>query len=164
MSASINTLCKELSVGVYVVGVAQQAHLHAFTAAWVMQVSFNPPLLALSINPHHYSYSLLAAGRKCSVNVLGQQQLAIAEHFGRAHSGNKMAGFRWQTAVTGAPILSDCLTYFDCTVSHFTDAGDHQLAICEIIAAQRLSTERPLLYHETSTMDKAHTLYPSSLT
>ena len=37
---------------------------NAFTAAWVMQVSFDPLLLALSINPHHSSYRLLKEGRR----------------------------------------------------------------------------------------------------
>jgi flavin reductase (DIM6/NTAB) family NADH-FMN oxidoreductase RutF len=43
---------------------------NAFTAAWVMQVSFDPLLLALSINPHHSSYGLLKEARAFSVNVL----------------------------------------------------------------------------------------------
>ena len=45
------------------VGVAHGEVRNAFTAAWVMQVSFDPLLLALSINPHHSSYGLLKEGR-----------------------------------------------------------------------------------------------------
>ena len=45
--------CQRLTQGVYVVGVAHGEVRNAFTAAWVMQVSFDPLLLALSINPHH---------------------------------------------------------------------------------------------------------------
>ena len=49
MSGSVAALFQRLTQGVYVVGVAP------FTAAWVMQVSFDPLLLALGINPHHSS-------------------------------------------------------------------------------------------------------------
>ena len=87
-----NALFKQISHGVYVVGVSDGTHQNAFTAAWVMQVSFNPPLLAISINPEHYSYQLLQAGGVCTVNVLGQDQHAIAEHFG-CSANDKMAGF-----------------------------------------------------------------------
>ena len=52
------------------VGVAHGGVRNAFTAAWVMQVSFDPLLLTLSINPHHSSYRLLKEGRAFSVNVL----------------------------------------------------------------------------------------------
>ena len=62
MSGSIAALFQRLTQGVYVVGVAHGEVRNAFTAAWVMQVSFDPLLLALSINPHHSSYGLLKRG------------------------------------------------------------------------------------------------------
>ncbi len=151
-------LFKQISHGVYVIGVTDGIHQNAFTAAWVMQVSFNPLLLAISINPEHYSYQLLQKGGVCTVNVLGQKQYAIAEHFG--HSVNdKMTGFKWQKDKTGAPILSESLAYFDCQVSHYTDAGDHKLAICKVVSAAKLNDGRPLLYNQTGAMDGSSELY-----
>ena len=84
MSGSIAALFQRLTQGVYVVGVAHGEVRNAFTAAWVMQVSFDPLLLALSINPHHSSYGLLKEGRAFSVNVLkkGQLELAALPHVG----------------------------------------------------------------------------------
>lgn len=152
------TLFKQISHGVYVIGVSDGNHQNAFTAAWVMQVSFNPPLLAISINPGHYSYQLLQAGGVCAVNVLGQGQYAVAEHFGRPGK-DKMAGFQWQKDKTGAPILSESLVYFDCQVSHYTDAGDHKIAVCKVIAGARLNEGRPLLYNQTGDMDGSSELY-----
>ena len=60
------------------VGVAHGEVRNAFTAAWVMQVTFDPLLLALSINPHHSSYRLLKEGGAFSVNVLKKGQLHLA--------------------------------------------------------------------------------------
>ncbi|MGR8951064.1 MAG: flavin reductase family protein [Gammaproteobacteria bacterium] len=151
-------LVKLISVGVYVIGVSDGEHQNAFTAACVMQVSFDPLLLAVSINPEHYSYRLLKAGGVLTVNVLGQHQHHVAEHFGRSVS-NKMDGFDWRTAETGAPALSDALAYFDCRVSHYADAGDHKLAICEVLAAAKLNAGRPLLYSETGDMDGGSQLF-----
>jgi len=156
------TLFKQISHGVYVIGVSDGERQNAFTAACVMQVSFNPPLLAISINPEHYSYQLLQAGGICTVNVLGQDQYAVAEHFGRS-AKDKMAGFQWQKDKTGAPILSESLVYFDCQVSHYTDAGDHKIAVCEVIAAARLNEGRPLLYNQTGDMDGRSGIYKKSL-
>jgi flavin reductase (DIM6/NTAB) family NADH-FMN oxidoreductase RutF len=123
-----------------------------------MQVSFNPPLLAVSINPQSYSYQLLQAGGVCAVNVLGRDHYALAEHFGRS-APDKMAGFQWQQAKTGAPVLSESLAYFDCQVSHYADAGDHKIAICKVIAAARLNDGNPLLYSETGELDGSSKLY-----
>jgi flavin reductase (DIM6/NTAB) family NADH-FMN oxidoreductase RutF len=151
-------LFKQISHGVYVIGVTDGTHQNAFTAAWVMQVSFNPLLLAISINPEHYSYQLLQAGGVCTVNVLGQKHYAIAEYFGRS-ANDKMTGFQWQKDKTGAPILSESLAYFDCQVSHYTDAGDHKIAICKVVSAARLNDGRPLLYNQTGAMDGSSELY-----
>ena len=63
MSGSVAALFQRLTQGVYVVGGAHGEVRNAFTAAWVMQLSFDPLLLALSINPHHSSYGLLRDGR-----------------------------------------------------------------------------------------------------
>jgi flavin reductase (DIM6/NTAB) family NADH-FMN oxidoreductase RutF len=158
MIEDIDKLFKQISLGVYVVGVSDGERQNAFTAACVMQVSFNPPLLAIGINPEHYSYQLLQAGGVCTVNVLGQDQYAIAEHFG-CSAKDKMAGYQWQKGKTGAPILSESLAYFDCQVSHYTDAGDHKIAVCKVIAAARLKEGRPLLYNQTGDMDGSSELY-----
>jgi flavin reductase (DIM6/NTAB) family NADH-FMN oxidoreductase RutF len=158
MIENLEALFKQISHGVYVIGVSDGRHQNAFTAAWVMQVSFNPPLLAISINPEHYSYQLLQAGGVCTVNALSHDQYALAEHFGRS-AHDKMAGFQWQKDKTGAPILSESLAYFDCQVSLYTDAGDHKIAICKVIAAAPLNKGRPLLYNQTGDMDDSSELY-----
>ncbi len=155
---NLDNLFKYISHGVYVIGVSDGVHQNAFTAAWVMQVSFKPPLLAISINPEHYSYQLLLASGVCTVNVLGEEQFAIAEHFGRSDR-DKMTGFQWQVDTTGAPILSTSLAYFDCQVSHYTDAGDHKIVICKVTAAANLHKGHPILYQQTGDMDGSADLY-----
>ena len=54
----------------------------------VVQVSFKPLLLAVSINPEHSSYPLLMEGRVFSVNVLQRGQIDLARHFGTRSSGD----------------------------------------------------------------------------
>jgi flavin reductase (DIM6/NTAB) family NADH-FMN oxidoreductase RutF len=158
MIENAGALFKQISHGVYVIGVRDGERQNAFTAAWVMQVSFDPLLLAISINPEHYSYQLLQAGGICTVNVLGQDQYALAEHFGRS-AKDKMVGFQWQQAKTGAPVLSESLVFFDCQVSHYADAGDHKIAVCKVVAAAELNEGRPLLYSQTGDMDGSSELY-----
>jgi flavin reductase (DIM6/NTAB) family NADH-FMN oxidoreductase RutF len=63
MSNPVAALFQRLTQGVYVIGVASEEDRNAFTAAWVMQVSFDPLLLILSINPQHASHALLKKGK-----------------------------------------------------------------------------------------------------
>ncbi|NOS74783.1 MAG: flavin reductase [Methyloglobulus sp.] len=158
MIENTSLLSKQITHGVYVISVANGSEQNAFTAAWVMQVSFAPPMIAFSINPEHYSYKLLQASGECTVNVLGQDHLAIAAHFGSSGVREKMTTYRWQSGKTIAPVLSDSLAYFDCKLSHTTDAGDHKIAVCEVIAAAELNSGWPLLYWQTGNMDGSSNL------
>lgn len=153
------SLLKYINHGVYVIGVSDGRQRNAFTAAWVMQASFDPPLLVISINPRNYSYDLLLRGGICSVNVLSREQMLLAEHFGTPGVSDKMIGYQWIEAKTGVPVLAEALAYFDCKVSHYCTAGDHQLAVCEIVAAGLLHNGTPLLYSETGDMDGSSALY-----
>lgn len=82
MSDSPLELFRRLTNGLYVVGVAHNGQHDAFTAAWITQVSFDPLLLALSINPSHASYPILVAADRFAVSVLSSGQIELARHFG----------------------------------------------------------------------------------
>ena len=118
-------LFRRISLGVYVVGVADGERRDAFTAAWVTQVSFDPPLLALSVNPQNASSPILRAGGAFTVSVLKQGQLELARRFG-TRSGreeDKLAGIRWYPGRSGAPILDEALAYFAVPMT-YTETGD----------------------------------------
>ena len=161
MSGSIAALFQRLTQGVYVIGVAHGEVRNAFTAAWVMQVSFDPLLLALSINPHHSSYGLLKQGRAFSVNVLKKGQLELAAHFGRPAGADKLALTDWTTGRTGAPLLREALAWFECQVIDEFPAGDHVLVLGKVIDGKLLDSEaEPMSYRDTGAMDGASALFP----
>ena len=160
MSGSLASLFQRLTQGVYVVGVAHKEVRNAFTAAWVMQVSFDPLLLALSINPHHSSYQLLKDGGAFSVNVLKKGQLDLAEHYGRSRTG-KLAGTAWTTDNLGPALLHEALAWFECKVLSEYPAGDHVLVLGRVISGKLLDREaEPMSYAETGNMDGASALFP----
>jgi flavin reductase (DIM6/NTAB) family NADH-FMN oxidoreductase RutF len=161
MSDSIAALFQRLTQGVYVVGVAHGELRNAFTAAWVMQVSFDPLLLALSINPRHSSYALLKRGRAFSVNVLKKGQLELAAHFGQPVRGDKLALTEWTTGRTEAPLLRGALAWFECQLEGEHPAGDHVLVLGKVIDGKLLDSKaEPMTYRETGAMDGASALFP----
>jgi flavin reductase (DIM6/NTAB) family NADH-FMN oxidoreductase RutF len=159
-------LFRTLSFGVYAVGVGHGERRDIFTAAWVMQASFEPLLLTISINPKNASYELLHAGGGFTVNVLKQGQLDLARRFG-TRSGreeDKLAGTRWRTGKTGAPILRDSLAYFECALAGRHRAGDHELVLGQVVGGEILDPgAKPLTYADTGDMDGSAELYPPNL-
>ena len=161
----IAELFHRLTAGVYVVGVADEKQRDAFTAAWVMQASFDPLLLALSINPGNASYELLHSGGGFTVNLLNREQLELARRFG-TRSGrdeDKLAGIPWRPGRHGAPILQEALAYFDCELAGSMQAGDHELVLGRVTDGQLLDRGSiPLTYADTGEMDGSSSLYPST--
>jgi flavin reductase (DIM6/NTAB) family NADH-FMN oxidoreductase RutF len=160
---AIASLFQRLTAGVYVVGVAHGEVRNAFTAAWVMQASYDPLLLALSINPHHSSYELLKLGGAFSVNVLKKGQLDLAAHFAGPASAGKLASIEWTPGRTGVPLLHQALALFECQLTGEHPAGDHVLALGKVIGGRLLDfAAEPLSYRDTGAMDGAAALYPDS--
>jgi len=162
MNNTISELFKSITHGVYVIGVRNGQETNAFTAAWVMQASFDPPLLVFSINPKHYSYQLLKASGVCAISVLGHEQISLAERFGGSHTSDKMSDTLFLEGETLAPIVANSLAYFDCKVNHYSNAGDHKLVVCRVIDSALLNTGKPLLYSETGTMDNSESFFKNS--
>jgi flavin reductase (DIM6/NTAB) family NADH-FMN oxidoreductase RutF len=162
----IVALFRRLTLGVYVVGVHDGKRRDAFTAAWLMQASFDPLLLALSINPGNASYPLLHASGGFTVNVLKKEQQELARRFG-TRSGreeDKLAGMRWRPGRNGAPVLEDALAYFDCELAGRLRAGDHELVLGRVTDGRVLAPDAvPLTYAETGDMDGSSALYPTKL-
>jgi flavin reductase (DIM6/NTAB) family NADH-FMN oxidoreductase RutF len=161
MSGSIAALFRRLTQGVYVVGVASGETRDAFTAAWVMQVSYDPLLLALSINANHSSYWLLKEGRLFSVNVLKKDQLDLADRYGRPVRPDKLVLTDWMHDRVGPPLLRAGLAWFECEIVDEHRAGDHVLVVGRVIDGKLVDSEaEPMCYRETGAMDNASTLYP----
>jgi flavin reductase (DIM6/NTAB) family NADH-FMN oxidoreductase RutF len=165
MSDAPLELFRRLTNGMYVVGVAHGGKRDAFTAAWITQVSFDPMLIALSINPSHASYPILGAAGVFSVSVLRQGQLELARQFG-TQSGrtvDKLAGQRWQAALEGAPVLLDAAAYLECRVVGRQAAGDHELITAQVVGGRVLVPEAtPMTYADTGNLDGSAELFPAT--
>jgi flavin reductase (DIM6/NTAB) family NADH-FMN oxidoreductase RutF len=163
MSATPLALFRRLTTGVYVVGVAHDGRANAFTAAWIMEVSFDPLLLALAINPEHASYPLLKAGGTFVVNVLHEGQAELARHFGTlsGRETDKLRGISARPAASGAPVLLEAAAYLECRVVGSMPAGDHELVVARVIGGDLLAGDAvPLNSVETAELDGSDELYP----
>ncbi len=132
------TALRKIPHGVYVVGVKQDAQLNAFTATWLTQVSFTPPLVAVGIKKDSHSLAMIKADGVFSVNILGKDQKAVAEHFVKPATvvGEKLKEVRHRPGKTGAPLLEEAIAYVECEVREIAnELGDHAIVIGEVVEA-----------------------------
>lgn len=126
------------------------AETHGLTVSAFAGISLDPPLVLVSIGHNQDSHHWVKEGGCFAVNFLRADQADRSDRFaGRAVDGaDRFAGVRTHAAVSGAPILDECLAWFDCRVVAAHIVGDHTIFIGEVLAGQVASEVDPLLYYD----------------
>lgn len=142
------TILRQLTYGLYAVTAAHQSDRGVFTANWLTQVSFEPPLLALSVEHASATLPLIQASGRFAVCPYQEDQRELAGNLGRprARTGDKFAAYDLQTIATasGPLVLRDSLGYVVCDVVTSVPAGDSVLLVGRVIEARVFSEDAPL--------------------
>lgn len=128
------TISTYIPQGVFVVTTQADGKVNGMTAAWVSQVSFKPRLLAVAIAPQRYTYELIEKSKVFCINVLSEDQIDLAKHFG-FQSGRRVNKFEtvpYKFALKGSPVILSAVAYFECEVTHMYEAGDHIIVVGEV--------------------------------
>ena len=150
--AAKKTALRKIPHGVYILGVKQGDQVNAFTATWLTQVSFTPPLIAVGIRRDSHSFLMVQQDKVFALSFLGKGQKAIAEHFVKPATviGEKLKDVPHRLGTTGAPILEEAIAYVECQVREIANAhGDHALVIGEVVEAGILKDEPALTLMDT---------------
>ncbi len=115
------------------------------TANSFNSVSIDPPLILFSLGRRSYSLEGFLASETFAVNVLRENQQALAERFARA-SADKWAEVSYDIWDTGCPILHDALAKFECRLRHTYEGGDHIILVGEVIRFEYDPKGQPLVY------------------
>jgi len=143
-----------LTHGVYIIGVKYQSKINGMTAAWVNQVSSQPPMISVAVGKSHYTSELIPKAKSFSVNILSPVQIELARKCGFT-SGRNQDKLREEECVyqaTGAPILKNCAAYLDCELFQQIEVGDHILFFGKAIKANN-KNKPALIYHSSDFFD-----------
>ena len=144
-------LLRKIPYGLYVIGVKDGASHHAFTGSWFSQCSMKPPRVMLGVRHGTHSLDMLKHGKFFSVNWLAKDDKKILEQFFKPtpSSGNRFGDLTYQLKKTGTPILDKAIGFLECEVVHVHEAGDHCIVIGEVVNAEVLRDEAPLVMSDT---------------
>ena len=149
-ATSINLRQLRQAFGTFVTGVTvvtawdADGNPRGITANSFTSVSLDPPLLLVCIGKRAASFETFRSARAFAVNMLHEGQAEISALFA-SKSPDKFKATDHRAAHTGAPVLANCLTWFDCTVHDRVDAGDHMILI-GYVQAFDTSASQPLAF------------------
>lgn len=135
----IDPIALRRAFGTFVTGVTivttrdEEGRPRGMTANSFASVSLDPPLLLVCIGRSASSFPVFSTTDHFAVNLLRDMQTDVSNLFA-SKSPDKFASISHDRVHTGAPVLTDCLTWFDCTVHDRVEAGDHMILIGRVQA------------------------------
>lgn len=141
---------RTFTYGLYAVSCADAGEVNAFTANWLSQVSFDPPLVAVSIENNTKSLPMIQRSRAFLINVLRSGDRELAGQLGKSalKQPDKLKSLAYTPGPGGAPILETALAWVACEVKHTIEAGDSTLVVAEVVDAGVLGEGQPLTMNE----------------
>jgi len=133
-----------MTYGIYVLTVKYDDTVNGMIASWVTQVSYEPPLIMVAVHPNRYSHNLIEKSNTFALQILDKSQKDMLKRFKGPDPGKKFTDIYWETKETGAPILKDCMAWFELQVKECHDPGNHTLFIGEVVNSGINSTGTPL--------------------
>ena len=106
--------------------------------AWIMPVSRNPPLLALSVSPKRYSHKLIVEGGEFVVNIptyeLRDQVLFCGRRSGRSLDKFEKTGLTMEPSKNvKVPRIRECVAFLECKLEMVISAGDHDIFVGRVV-------------------------------
>jgi flavin reductase (DIM6/NTAB) family NADH-FMN oxidoreductase RutF len=120
---------------------------HLYCSHWVMQVSFEEPIVMASVSPKHDTYAHIASTGLFSVSILAGDQIAEGQYFSYpGHRFNNVAT-EYVEDWDGLPVVPNSIAYLRCEVQQRLQLDDHELFFARVVATRenRLK-DPPLLY------------------
>lgn len=132
------TMLRKIPHGLYICGVKDGEEINGFTVSWIMQASFEPPLIVNCVKNDSVSHETIKKSGVFAISFLesGQKDLAAQFFKPKRRVGNKFEDVEfYEGAETGCPIIQDSLGYIECQVVEAVEKGDHTVYVAQVIGS-----------------------------
>lgn len=136
--------------GVTVVTTRVGDDFYGVTVSAFASLSLNPLLVTVSINSLSPLIDQVRQAGRFAISVLGEGQRDVSSYFATRERGaavGSFPGIDTVEAATGAPIVTGCLSYFDCELHEVLPGGDHRILVGRVVSAGGSNGE-PLVYFD----------------
>ena len=126
-----------ITLGTYVIGVRDEDTENLMTAAWLTQVSSNPPCIAVAVSRKHLTADMIEQSGRFTVSVLADGQYGEAYRCGTVsgREKDKTAEENVLHDAWGIPMMDGAAAHLSCRMKNIIRVTDHVLFIGEVTAA-----------------------------
>ena len=137
------------ATGVTVITAAAGEELQGMTANAVSSLSLDPVMILICVEKSTHTHGVLERGGVFAVNILGEHQEQLSRIFAKRAEPElgTLRGQPFHIGGTGAPILEDCMAFFECRVADVLQGGDHSIFLGEVVDQGVVHDMKPLLFY-----------------
>lgn len=148
-TGEFKTVMRQVAGAVSVI-TAQHGGVRAgLTATSLTALSADPPTVIICVNRGASSWPVIESAAHFAINLLADDQRAIADRFagrGGEKGEARFARATWHKLATGAPILASALATIDCITEEVIERHSQALLIGRVKAIRASSESNALLY------------------
>ena len=144
-------LLRKIPHGLFICGVREDEEINGFTASWVTQGSFEPPLVVMAVRAEGSSHGIIERTGKFSLNVLRADQKELAAVFFKPQKGlgGRFESTSFEFGELGLPLIEDAIGGVECEVIGNVRHGDHTIFVGEVKTAKLNNDTDALLLSST---------------
>lgn len=147
--AAFRHAMRHLAGAVSVITTGEGSERTGFTATSLSSLSADSPSIIVSVNRASSSWPVVQKTRRFSVNVLADDQQAVADNFagrGGIKGEERYRGARWFSFASGGAGLAGALVSIDCVLEEAIERHSHALLIGAVREVVLAGEAQPLLY------------------
>ena len=140
-------LLRKIPHGLFICGVkAHDGTVNGFTASWVTQGSFDPPLVVVAVRADGSSNTTIQETKLFSLSFLREDQKDLAAVFFKPQKaiGERFESCSFKSGPNGLPLLNDCIGGIECKVRGDNQIGDHTVYIGEVVHSDLIKDSKAL--------------------
>ncbi|WP_051790871.1 flavin reductase family protein [Amycolatopsis jejuensis] len=119
-------------------------------ASFTVGVSMDPPLVSCAVQRVSATWPVLKSAAVIGVSVLAADHGGLARRLGAADRAERFTEVPLRSAGTSALFVAGAPAWFECAVAGEFPAGDHTVALLEVLRCGADPRPDPLVFHGSS--------------
>ena len=133
--------------GLFIVTSQKENEKMGFTASFLTQTSFEPPIITMAMKKGRNSLEFINEAKIFTVNVMAKSEMKLIGKFANPNfTYDELFTDLEYKEINNMPVLNSAVSYLNCKVISIVDSGDHVLVLGEVFDGDLLNENEPA-YH-----------------
>jgi flavin reductase (DIM6/NTAB) family NADH-FMN oxidoreductase RutF len=124
-------------------------------SSFTVGVAADPPLVSVAVQRTSTSWPRLKSAKRIGVSVFSDGQAGLARQIADSRLANRFGDVGLVDGGSAARFIVEAAGWFECAIYDEVEAGDHTVALLEVLSARVDHQRLPLIFHGSAFREMA---------